>query len=345
MFGLYRTFLAFMVAIHHLLSIPIIGQYAVHGFFILSGYLMTYVMHNTYGYSLRGIKFFILNRFLRLYPIYWIVIILTIFLISIYGEGNSRQYREFIFLPNSCFEWFQNLSLVYFDFFPNTVKPRLSPPTWALTIELFFYLLISIGISRSKNVTLLWFSGSIFYMACTHFFNLGYDYRYFSVISGSMAFSLGGIIFHFYTNIKSNFFFRLLPKNIFYFYILFLLNALLAMSLKYFYFNYGLDNICFYNNILINFVTIVFLIDSRYFLKKYDYIIGNFSYPLYLIHWQAGFLASMILWNEPLRGFNLHSIISFTLAIFISVSFSYVIIIFVDRPINGMRNFLKSINF
>lgn len=97
MFGTYRTFLALIVVVHHLISIPIIGHYAVHGFFILSGYLMTFVMNVSYGYSLRGIRAFSINRFLRLYPSYWVVLLLTLLSIAFFGESNAIKYREFVF--------------------------------------------------------------------------------------------------------------------------------------------------------------------------------------------------------------------------------------------------------
>jgi peptidoglycan/LPS O-acetylase OafA/YrhL len=43
MFGSYRTFLAVLVIANHIGGISEIGRYAVYGFFVLSGYLMTYI--------------------------------------------------------------------------------------------------------------------------------------------------------------------------------------------------------------------------------------------------------------------------------------------------------------
>jgi peptidoglycan/LPS O-acetylase OafA/YrhL len=63
MFGTYRTYLALIVVVHHLLSVPVIGHYAVHGFFILNGYLMTYIMCRPYGFTANGIKTFAINCF------------------------------------------------------------------------------------------------------------------------------------------------------------------------------------------------------------------------------------------------------------------------------------------
>ncbi|MFT5239279.1 MAG: peptidoglycan/LPS O-acetylase OafA/YrhL [Candidatus Promineifilaceae bacterium] len=75
MFGTYRALLAFMVVALHLGGVPIIGPYAVFGFYILSGYLMTTIMHTRYGYSPVGFLQYAVNRALRIYPAYWVSLI------------------------------------------------------------------------------------------------------------------------------------------------------------------------------------------------------------------------------------------------------------------------------
>ncbi|WP_232362871.1 hypothetical protein [Alteromonas mediterranea] len=37
----------------------------------------------------------------------------------------SQSYRRFIYIPNDVSGWIQNISLVYFDFFPNKIEPRI----------------------------------------------------------------------------------------------------------------------------------------------------------------------------------------------------------------------------
>ena len=81
MFGTYRTFLALMVVAQHLGGLQAIGAYAVFGFYALSGYLMTLIMQKNYGYSPSGISKYALNRFLRIYPIYWVSIVTSVALI------------------------------------------------------------------------------------------------------------------------------------------------------------------------------------------------------------------------------------------------------------------------
>lgn len=77
MFGILRTILAINVVLLHVFSVPTLGNYSVSFFFVLSGFLMTYIMHETYGFDLKGVKYFWLNRILRLYPIYLIIILIT----------------------------------------------------------------------------------------------------------------------------------------------------------------------------------------------------------------------------------------------------------------------------
>ena len=195
MFGTYRTLLALAVVAHHLVSFPAIGQYAVHGFFILSGYLMTLILAGSYGYSPHGLRSFALNRFLRLYPPYWFILGLSAIMVLIFG-ASVRSFHSAIFLPGTWISCLQNASLIYLDWFPMRIRLRLSPPTWALTVELLFYALIAFGLSRTRKTTLIWLAASILLAAATHLLGLGHDYRYLFVFSGSLPFALGATIFH-----------------------------------------------------------------------------------------------------------------------------------------------------
>jgi peptidoglycan/LPS O-acetylase OafA/YrhL len=69
LFGIFRFTLALNVMIFHVMAIKVIGPYAVYSFFILSGFLMTTIMKNTYGYTVSGFKSYAYNRLLRIFPI------------------------------------------------------------------------------------------------------------------------------------------------------------------------------------------------------------------------------------------------------------------------------------
>jgi len=348
MFGAYRTLLALLVVANHLLSIPIVGHFAVHGFFILSGYLMTYIMAKSYGYSMGGVRSFAINRFLRLYPSYWVVIAVSVCIVLYYGEEYSSSYRRFIFLPSSFGDWFQNLSLVYIDYFPSQILPRLSPPTWALTVELLFYLLIALGVSRSKKMTVLWFALSVAYMLVTHLIGLDYEYRYSALFAGSLPFSIGALIFHYNKNITAIFNRSPLKRDVLIWIALglFFTNTVTAILGRKFFHSDVFAVSTVYFNYVINALIIVILIDGKFpfISEKFDKFIGDFSYPLYLMHWQVGFFASMILWSEPIRGMNLKGICSFILALVICFLVSIFINRCVDTPIESIRRNIKIVN-
>jgi len=146
MFGFFRAMLAIWVMAFHLVGIPVIGEYAVFSFFVLSGFLMTTIMHETYGYHASGIKKYALNRFLRLYPMYWVTISLSILTILYVGHEYSTTYKEVLYIPYNLEMIASNLLMIFPQpvFYPFALEPRLSPPTWALTIEIFFYICIAL---------------------------------------------------------------------------------------------------------------------------------------------------------------------------------------------------------
>lgn len=343
MFGAYRTILALAVVAHHLLSFPTIGQYAVHGFFILSGYLMTLIMHKSYGYSVKGFGSFVFNRILRLYPAYWIITILSIGAILVLGESNARSYHSAIYLPTDLAGWLQNASLVYMDWYPMRVFPRLSPPTWALTLELAFYLTIALGASKSKRSTIAWFGISVIFTVCTHFYERGADYRYLFVGAASLPFSIGALTYHYRVQIEEKARRFSDTKSLCALLGLFVINSLVAGVLKYFHYPEFLQSACFYLNLVINFVIIAILLTkpSLPISAAVDKKIGDYSYPIYLAHWQAGMVVSFLIFQQPERGPHLNGAVCFLGALALCFFVSYLIIRFVDEPIERYRSTVR----
>lgn len=121
--GLLRFLLAISVVCAHCGSffgrISFVGgEIAVQSFFIISGFYMSLVLDRKYdaAANLTNYKLFITNRLLRLYPIYWIILILTIFGLLVVD-----------FSKISDFEICNSLSLLYlffvniFIFFQDTI--------------------------------------------------------------------------------------------------------------------------------------------------------------------------------------------------------------------------------
>jgi len=75
-----RYILALVVTLTHLqpLGVGRPGSIAVFAFYTLSGYLMTRVLNERYGFTARGTAAFLLNRVLRLWPAYFAILGLTL---------------------------------------------------------------------------------------------------------------------------------------------------------------------------------------------------------------------------------------------------------------------------
>jgi peptidoglycan/LPS O-acetylase OafA/YrhL len=79
--GLIRFLLAMAVVAAH--SAPILGltlvggKIAVQSFFVISGFYISLILNEKYPAGTRGTLLFYGNRFLRIYPIYWAVLLLT----------------------------------------------------------------------------------------------------------------------------------------------------------------------------------------------------------------------------------------------------------------------------
>lgn len=191
--GIMRFVLAMAVVAFHLLAVPKIGPIAVQAFFVLSGFLMTLVMHTSYSYRPSGIGRFWLNRALRLYPIYIVSLVLTLPMAVAFGPVRDLAIDDGLGVPTDLLGWLQNLTLI----FVNLDAPRLSPPAWALTTELFYYLLISLGLSATRLRSWIWFAASFAYMLWCLATGRDFYSVYFSIWGGALPFSAGALLWHY----------------------------------------------------------------------------------------------------------------------------------------------------
>ena len=130
------------------------GYIGVDFFFVLSGFVITYVhFKDIEGGSNRII--FLKKRFIRIYPIYWIIASAYLFLL-ILSRGktnhlshvmNFHSMDEWIFIISSFF-----LIPAKYEFF--------LPVAWSLSYELIFYIVffvfILLGLKKAKYIFIMW---------------------------------------------------------------------------------------------------------------------------------------------------------------------------------------------
>ncbi len=341
MFGLYRLGLATLVAVQHLLSIPVVGDHAVHGFFVLSGYLMTRVLCDVYGFSAGGVRAFAVNRALRLYPIYWMILVFSVVVILVFGEQAAQQYRSFLYLPDNPASVLQNLSLIYPAWYPDQIEPRLSPPTWSLTVEVAFYALMALGAARSRFATLLWLALSASVVAAAVVWEMPARFYYSGIVAQSLPFAMGAMLYHCGDQLTALYVrlpwlagpLVLAPVLV--------LHSLGASALVIM----GLDRVevpAVFGNMMLQLLLTASLSRIGPATAKWrgwqlpDRFPGDLAYPVFLLHWQVGFALSMAILGRPVRGPSLDGAMLLVLTLVVSVLLG-ALLLWLDKPVQRLR--------
>lgn len=198
--GTWRFFLSFLVAISHLYGNMIHGPaaYAVWGFFVLSGFLMSLVLTKKYGFSPSGLKDYAQNRFLRIYPSYIFSVILGIgvlFVLKRYHFETTVLNPAFQ-RPGSLYEFIGNFLMI-----PFAVGGLFVPVASALFVEVWAYALMPF-MAYSRHAAILGFlitlAGNIQYGITPESFPI----RYSGFATGLLAFSVGSLTLHYYETLK-----------------------------------------------------------------------------------------------------------------------------------------------
>ncbi|ULL18826.1 acyltransferase [Paenibacillus sp. H1-7] len=131
------------------------GGYAY--FFVLTGFLMYTIYHNQFGHA-EVWRTFIVKRFLRIFPLYWLVtaaVLPVYFLVPSFGLGFETKPSVIL----------QSLLLL-----PQSHAPIL-PVAWSLTYIVFFYLAFSLSFVLSRRtVIVIW----TLWLAIVCLINLGW---------------------------------------------------------------------------------------------------------------------------------------------------------------------------
>lgn len=141
-----RFFAALSVMLYHYFGIDIInGHFGVILFFVLSGFLITYLLlEEKEGGHLISIKKFYARRILRIWPLYFFILVLSSAIIY-FKTGFTENYYEslpyyLLFVPNLAFA--MGISFNY------------ASVLWSVGSEEQFYLLWPLIINKTKRANL-----------------------------------------------------------------------------------------------------------------------------------------------------------------------------------------------
>ncbi len=300
-----RFIAAFLVIIHHIEQIKlafylesyfktirfvdVIGKLGVVLFFVLSGFLITYLLlvEEKVRKKINVRKFYI-RRIIRIWPLYYLIIILAFFVFPYIKVFIIPGYEKEIIFAN-----FNIKLLLYAIFFPNLVSGLIgivpyASHTWSIGTEEQFYLVWPVILKYFKKYRiLLMLFIVVFYLLFAQFLLTNYSknlpYRLILIEfwkSFNMdCMAIGGIfaILLFQKNKIIN----LLKNNLFFYISLCIAILLIICGISFKNFHNEIYSILF-GIIILNFATndtIKINLENRFF----NYL-GNISYGIYMYH-------------------------------------------------------------
>lgn len=276
--GSFRLMLAIFVAFSHLYIKMIHGPaaYAVWGFYLLSGYLMSLILNKKYGYNYQGLKSYFWNRALRIYPAYLTALFLGISTLYFLKKSdvNSVGFNPEFAMPETWVHWLHVFTVM--PFIPHGGLPVST--SHALGLEFGMYLLAPL-ICRSKITA--WLCCVLTFLVNTDlgFSSSTFTLRYASFTSCLLAFSAGSLLFYY----KEKFLAVRMP---FASLIIWFLHCLVWLRFPNWPWTFGL-----YISLIISSWVVLSLVE---FKSKFDDFLGDLSYPVYLLHVTIAAIAGTI---------------------------------------------------
>lgn len=308
--GLLRFLLAISVVIAH--SEPfhnltlVGGPLAVETFFMISGFYISMILNQKYVGVNGSYWLFITNRFLRIFPLYWLALVLTFVVAFVVPNYNTHSYIDhtinfskygrdlslstwIIVIISNMFIFFQDVVMflginiktgnLYFthDFHKSTppvFQFMLVQQAWSVAVEIMFYLVAPFIVRRKfRSVAFLMIGSFILKIFCAEhgFKNDPWSYRFFPF---ELGYFLAGTLSYF---IYGKFFKKIdIPK--FVGLTTYLIVGFCTVFFSKFTFKYA--DVAYLFMIFLS-IPVLFKYSKGFTRDKF---IGELSYPIYLIH-------------------------------------------------------------
>lgn len=330
--GTLRFLLAFTVAYGHLakpLSFPT-SDIAVQSFFVISGFYMALVLNEKYGPN--DYWLFISNRLLRLWPAYFVVLIVSLAVAGNWQPLFALHWPDLAFFVGSqilivgqdlyLFLFVSNGALAFTAHYTDVSDPLYTfapiPQAWTLGLEIYFYLLAPFLVRRGPLFIAGMIAASLalrMLLQCA--FGLSgqpWSFRFFpSEIALFMAGSLGYYLYASKDEAQ-----RRLART-----LLLLAAACLFVALAINRWD-GIPRLASLSLLALVIVGVPRLFEMTRDIA-WDRYIGELSYPLYVCH----FLFGWMLMPNTLPGVYL--------AIVLSLGASVALYHLIDKPIDAWR--------
>jgi peptidoglycan/LPS O-acetylase OafA/YrhL len=320
--SLLRFSLALMVMATHLFAAtpPQTGRAAVEAFFCISGFLITMVATGRYAERPAA---FLANRFLRIYPTYWLCLAVAFAVVTVVPE--STTLHPSLYAPRTSSDALANLAI--FGLTPETPS-RLLPAAWSLHTELWFYLVIGLITAKRPQTTLVILGMSLLLSGLIVEGRLPLRF-YGAPLGNAFAFFLGSAIWHHRQLLKPPLAFYVAAAGFACFEILawmpqpgasdgiVFLAAIAAAA-----FLYGLWNVPV----------------DRYLCARACGFAGRLAYPVFLLHWPLGALT----WKLLRVGWGWHL---FALGGAATLAAATLVVIFFEMPIEKLRAAIRANRF
>jgi len=299
MLGLLRYLLALMVVFSHLWPQTAWwqGTYAVFGFYVISGYLMTLVLNGNYQGE-GGWRRYAINRLLRIFPPYVVVFLFSVTLLAlapwllVEPVDLGLAYGQVVRTSESLSDWALNLTLVL----PWSNQNFSVSQAWSLRVELVFYALM-IVLVKWRPVVLTWLLVSLALVYYQHTLDLPFIDRYTSLAGSSLAFALGSCVWHWRDRLA------LAPWQLWLSTGVFFLHAAFAAEIWGFerlesfahFFRTGSYGL-YLSTILAAWMLAAIVSNTRAGAARVPWSdwLGNLAYPIFLCHWLiAGLMLSV----------------------------------------------------